>query len=98
PSTFSPDQTTAEVTETPSHTLADWVYSVTSSEDSWKNYTGDITSWKPENGSSDFHIGISIYVLLLLMLLLLIVWASVITRYILIKEVMDQRVISLNIS
>nr|XP_042139272.1 hepatitis A virus cellular receptor 1 homolog [Peromyscus maniculatus bairdii] len=39
PTTIYPHQTTAEVTETPSYTLADWNYTVTSSHEFYSNYT-----------------------------------------------------------
>ncbi|XP_049994681.1 hepatitis A virus cellular receptor 1 homolog isoform X1 [Alexandromys fortis] len=82
PTTSYPSQTTAEVTETSSYTPADWNNTVTSSEDSWNNYTESIPSGMAHNTTKDFFINIPITVLLLLLL----VCTTVITRYILMKK------------
>ncbi|CAH6786473.1 Havcr1 [Phodopus roborovskii] len=84
PTTTDPYQTAAEVTETPSYTFADWNNTVTSSDNSWNNYTESIPSWKQQkNMTKGFYIGISIAAL---MLLLLLVCTVAVTRYILKKK------------
>ncbi|XP_028633526.1 hepatitis A virus cellular receptor 1 homolog [Grammomys surdaster] len=82
--TFCPHETTAEVTETPSYTPADWNDTVTSSEDVWNNHTEVIPSWKPQKTlTKGFYVSICIAALLLLLLL---VSTVVITRYTLMKR------------
>ncbi|XP_052614210.1 hepatitis A virus cellular receptor 1 homolog [Peromyscus californicus insignis] len=83
PTTFYRHQTTAEVTETPSYTLADWNYTVTSSDDFCDNYTESILSQeRQKNTTYGFYVGISMAALLLL----LFVCTVAVTRYILMKK------------
>nr|AAH28829.1 T-cell immunoglobulin and mucin domain containing 2 [Mus musculus] len=81
--TFYPDQTTAEVTETLPDTPADWHNTVTSSDDPWDDNTEVIPPQKPQkNLNKGFYVGISIAALLILMLLS----TMVITRYVVMKR------------
>ncbi|XP_036051104.1 hepatitis A virus cellular receptor 1 homolog [Onychomys torridus] len=83
PTTIYPHLTTAEVTETTSYPLADWNYTVTSSEDFCNNYTESVLSQEQQkNATNGFYVGISIAVLLLLLL----VCTLAVTRYILMKK------------
>ncbi|XP_059125892.1 hepatitis A virus cellular receptor 1 homolog [Peromyscus eremicus] len=83
PTTIYPHQTTAEVTETVFYTLADWNYTVTSSDDFCSNYTESIPSqeWQ-KNTTNGFYVGISMAALLLLLL----VCTLAVTRYIFMKK------------
>ncbi|XP_060221012.1 hepatitis A virus cellular receptor 1 homolog isoform X2 [Meriones unguiculatus] len=68
--TFSPHQTRAEVTETQFYIPTDWNNTVTSSDDSWNNYTGEIPAQKLQrNRTKGFSVGISIVALVLMMIL-----------------------------
>ncbi|XP_051023217.1 hepatitis A virus cellular receptor 1 homolog [Acomys russatus] len=70
---------------TPAHmqTKPDWNNAVTSSEDSWKNYTEAIPVQKPRwNIAKGFYVGISIAALMLLLLLS----TAVVTRHMLMKK------------
>ncbi|XP_055475425.1 hepatitis A virus cellular receptor 1 homolog [Psammomys obesus] len=81
--TFCPYETTAKVTEIPFYNTTDWNITVTSSEDSWNNYTGAIPTRKPRmNMTKGFYVGISIAALVLLLLLS----TMVITRHVLMKK------------
>ncbi|XP_003509764.1 hepatitis A virus cellular receptor 1 homolog [Cricetulus griseus] len=84
PTTFDPYQTTDEVTETPSYTLpADCNDTVTSSDNSWNNYTESIPSGKQQKKmTKSFYIGISIAALLLSLLVCIVAIIS----YILMKK------------
>ncbi|XP_032769851.1 hepatitis A virus cellular receptor 1 homolog [Rattus rattus] len=83
--TFYAHETTAEVTETPSYTPADWNDTVTSSEEAWNNHTVRIPLRKPQrNPTKGFYVGMSVAALLLLLLASTVV----VTRYIIIKKKM----------
>lgn len=83
--TFYAYETTAEVTETPSYTPADWNGTVTSSEEAWNNHTVRIPLRKPQrNPTKGFYVGMSVAALLLLLLASTVV----VTRYIIIKKKM----------
>ncbi|XP_036051105.1 hepatitis A virus cellular receptor 1 homolog [Onychomys torridus] len=83
PTTIYPHLTTAEVTETTSYRLADWNYTVTSSDDFCSNYTESILSQEQQkNMTNGLFVGISMATLLLLLL----VCTLAVTRYIFMKK------------
>ncbi|EDM04182.1 rCG33194 [Rattus norvegicus] len=81
--TYYPDQTTAEVTEAPSHTPTDWNNTATSSDDSWNSDTEAIPPQKLQrNPTKGFYVGMSFAALLLLLLASTVA----ITRYMVMRK------------